>query len=77
MGSRYESWLLCSGKIHMNTNHDVLEFFVGKKTETNSWQGDRTKKVGVVDSEYIVHTGLPTLGGSDEKMVSYWNIETN
>ncbi|KAH7683132.1 hypothetical protein IHE45_05G162300 [Dioscorea alata] len=27
-------------------------------------QGDRTKKVGVVDSEYIVHRGIPTLGGS-------------
>ncbi|KAK4749986.1 hypothetical protein SAY87_027435 [Trapa incisa] len=25
-------------------------------------QGDRTRKVGVVDSEYIVHLGLPTLG---------------
>lgn len=25
-------------------------------------QGDRTKNVGVVDSEYIVHLGLPTLG---------------
>lgn len=28
-------------------------------------QGDRTKKVGVVDSEYIVHLGLPTLGVLD------------
>ncbi|XP_041012359.1 uncharacterized protein LOC121255879 isoform X2 [Juglans microcarpa x Juglans regia] len=28
-------------------------------------QGDRTKNVGVVDSEYIVHLGLPTLGGSN------------
>lgn len=27
-------------------------------------QGDRTKKVGVVDSEFIVHQGIPTLGGS-------------
>ncbi|KAM7474528.1 hypothetical protein LguiB_021771 [Lonicera macranthoides] len=27
-------------------------------------QGDRTKNVGVVDSEYIVHLGLPTLGAS-------------
>ena len=27
------------------------------------YQGDRTRKVGVVDSEYIVHMGLPTLGG--------------
>ncbi|CAL9197702.1 unnamed protein product, partial [Musa hybrid cultivar] len=27
-------------------------------------QGDRTEKVGVVDSEYIVHKGLPTLGGT-------------
>ncbi|KOM54099.1 hypothetical protein LR48_Vigan09g275800 [Vigna angularis] len=26
-------------------------------------QGDRMKNVGVVDSEYIVHLGLPTLGG--------------
>ncbi|XP_057977911.1 uncharacterized protein LOC131164617 isoform X2 [Malania oleifera] len=29
-------------------------------------QGDRTKTVGVVDSEYIVHLGLPTLGALDE-----------
>ncbi|PON75145.1 hypothetical protein PanWU01x14_044970 [Parasponia andersonii] len=28
-------------------------------------QGDRTKNVGVVDSEYIIHYGLPTLGGSE------------
>ncbi|CAL5382127.1 unnamed protein product [Camellia sinensis] len=27
--------------------------------------GDRTKNVGVVDSEYIVHLGLPTLGVLD------------
>ncbi|CAN1346072.1 hypothetical protein LINPERPRIM_LOCUS40624 [Linum perenne] len=27
-------------------------------------QGDRTKNIGIVDSEYIVHEGLPTLGGS-------------
>ncbi|XXG42535.1 hypothetical protein AAC387_Pa01g2793 [Persea americana] len=27
-------------------------------------QGDRTKNVGVVDTEYIVHHGLTTLGGS-------------
>ncbi|KAJ6416538.1 hypothetical protein OIU84_002406 [Salix udensis] len=26
-------------------------------------KGDRTKKVGVVDSEYIVHKGIQTLGG--------------
>ncbi|XP_044460682.1 uncharacterized protein LOC123192264 isoform X2 [Mangifera indica] len=29
-------------------------------------QGDRTKNVGVVDSEYIVHMGLPTLGVTTE-----------
>uniref|UniRef100_A0A1D1XP98 Uncharacterized protein n=1 Tax=Anthurium amnicola TaxID=1678845 RepID=A0A1D1XP98_9ARAE len=28
-------------------------------------QGERTKKVGVVDAEYIVHKGIPTLGGLD------------
>ncbi|KAJ4968055.1 hypothetical protein NE237_014756 [Protea cynaroides] len=29
-------------------------------------QGDRTKNIGVVDAEYIIHQGLPTLGGSEE-----------
>ncbi|KAG7543279.1 hypothetical protein ISN45_Aa07g031970 [Arabidopsis thaliana x Arabidopsis arenosa] len=29
-------------------------------------QGDRTKNIGIVDSEYILHMGLPTLGGSAE-----------
>ncbi|KAF3434951.1 hypothetical protein FNV43_RR22038 [Rhamnella rubrinervis] len=27
-------------------------------------QGDRTKNIGIVDSEYVIHYGLPTLGGS-------------
>ncbi|KAK2637761.1 hypothetical protein Ddye_025556 [Dipteronia dyeriana] len=26
-------------------------------------QGDSTKNIGIVDSEYIVHCGLPTLRG--------------
>ncbi|KAF6146684.1 hypothetical protein GIB67_008970 [Kingdonia uniflora] len=30
-------------------------------------QGGRTQNVGVVDSEYIVHQGLPTLGAVNEK----------
>ncbi|CAI9783831.1 unnamed protein product [Fraxinus pennsylvanica] len=30
-------------------------------------QGDRTKKVGVVDSEYIVHQSIQTLGGASAK----------
>ncbi|XP_010905352.1 uncharacterized protein [Elaeis guineensis] len=30
-------------------------------------QGDRTKKVGVIDSEYIVHQGVETLGGSSNE----------
>nr|XP_027186026.1 uncharacterized protein LOC101510509 [Cicer arietinum] len=28
--------------------------------------GDRSKKVGVVDSQYVVHKGIQTLGGSDD-----------
>lgn len=28
------------------------------------FQGDRTKNVGVVDSVYVVHKGIQTLGGS-------------
>ena len=33
-------------------------------------QGDRTKNVGVVDAEYIVHYNRPTLGGVDKTTVS-------
>ena len=33
------------------------------------FQGDRTKNVGVVDSEYVVHLGLPTLGVSNGNKV--------
>ncbi|CDY39713.1 hypothetical protein BRARA_D00749 [Brassica rapa] len=32
-------------------------------------QGDRTKNIGIVDSEYILHLGLPTLGGSAENKI--------
>ncbi|KAL1532866.1 hypothetical protein AAHA92_32826 [Salvia divinorum] len=35
-------------------------------------QGDRTKKIGVVDTEYLVHYGLPTLGDSRQK-TSRWS----
>ena len=34
-------------------------------------QGDRTKNVGVVDAEYIVHYGRPTLGGNEENEVRF------
>ncbi|XP_019066661.1 uncharacterized protein [Solanum lycopersicum] len=30
-------------------------------------QGDRTRNIGVVDAEYIVHYGLPTLGEPEKK----------
>nr|DAD23001.1 TPA_asm: hypothetical protein HUJ06_024464 [Nelumbo nucifera] len=33
-------------------------------------QGDRTKKVGVIDSEFIFHKGIQTLGGSSARKVS-------
>ncbi|RDX84309.1 hypothetical protein CR513_34658, partial [Mucuna pruriens] len=33
-------------------------------------QGDRTKNVGVVDAEYVVHYGHPTLGGLDANEAS-------
>ncbi|XP_074572761.1 uncharacterized protein LOC141829236 [Curcuma longa] len=29
-------------------------------------QGDRTKKIGIIDTEFIVHKGIPTLGGSSK-----------
>ncbi|KAI5679870.1 hypothetical protein M9H77_01097 [Catharanthus roseus] len=36
-------------------------------------QGNRTANIGIVDSEYLVHYGLPTLGGS---AVNKTNLET-
>ncbi|KAF2307387.1 hypothetical protein GH714_026792 [Hevea brasiliensis] len=33
-------------------------------------QGDRMKNIGVVDAEYIVHYGRPTLGGTNENKES-------
>uniref|UniRef100_A0A5B7B5U6 Lysine ketoglutarate reductase trans-splicing related 1 n=1 Tax=Davidia involucrata TaxID=16924 RepID=A0A5B7B5U6_DAVIN len=42
-------------------------------------QGDRTKNIGVVDSEYIVHHGLPTLGEPKNKtnLGAHGNISEN
>lgn len=42
-------------------------------------QGDRTKNVGVVDSEYVVHLGLPTLGASvgNKASSSYYIDKSN
>ncbi|KAH9670805.1 Lysine ketoglutarate reductase trans-splicing-like protein [Citrus sinensis] len=34
-------------------------------------QGDRTKNVGVVDAEYVVHYGRPTLGVPEKKTSSH------
>lgn len=34
------------------------------------FQGDRTQKVGVIDSEYVVHQGIPSLGGLSVRKVS-------
>ncbi|KAL6501310.1 hypothetical protein OROHE_024957 [Orobanche hederae] len=39
-------------------------------------QGDRTMKVGVVDEEYIVHLGLPTLGGFSDNNNRMTNAES-
>ncbi|WOL16142.1 hypothetical protein Cni_G24924 [Canna indica] len=39
--------------------------------------GDPTKKVGVVDKEYIVHKGIPTLGGSTTKKGSNVSSSSN
>ncbi|KAM7530699.1 hypothetical protein LguiB_034109 [Lonicera macranthoides] len=37
-------------------------------------QGDRTKKVGVIDSEYIVHKSIQSLGGQSAKKVQFCNL---
>jgi len=30
------------------------------------FQGEHTQNVGVMDSEFVVHKGIQTLGGSDD-----------
>ena len=40
------------------------------------FQGDRARHVGVVDSEYVVHLGLPTLGVSaGSKVCNYYIMQ--
>ncbi|KAM0945520.1 hypothetical protein DsansV1_C10g0103581 [Dioscorea sansibarensis] len=34
-------------------------------------QGDRTRRVGVIDSEYVVHQGVKTLGGFSEEQNTF------
>ncbi|KAJ3678292.1 hypothetical protein LUZ60_002095 [Juncus effusus] len=36
-------------------------------------QGDRTLNVGVVDSEYVFHKAIPSLGGDDKKVASKYS----
>jgi hypothetical protein len=40
-------------------------------------QGDRTKKVGIIDSEYILHQGIPSLGGIHDQNVSSFGVPDN
>ncbi|XP_047311398.1 uncharacterized protein LOC124914829 isoform X2 [Impatiens glandulifera] len=40
-------------------------------------QGDRTKKVGIVDSEYVIHLGIPTLGGLSSTSKKNTNTNSN
>ena len=48
----------------------MVNLFRGDSDVSTAIQGDRTQKVGVVDSEYIVHLGLPTLGVGNKKQAS-------
>ncbi|CAA7027882.1 unnamed protein product [Microthlaspi erraticum] len=38
-------------------------------------QGDRTQNIGIVDSEYIHHLGLPTLGGSSDNKTDLGQLD--
>ncbi|CAI0375110.1 unnamed protein product [Linum tenue] len=55
-------------KLYPNRLHCLLLFSCCDITPVI--QGDRAKNVGVVDSEYIVHLGLPTLGVFNKTEVS-------
>ncbi|KAG5625749.1 hypothetical protein H5410_010967 [Solanum commersonii] len=65
MGLGYEAWLLCAGKSKQLSSYfpSLLGMII---TRVISSQGDRTKKVGVVDAEYITHLAVPSLGGNSD-----------
>lgn len=53
--------------VRMPQKYIVLQLIVAKCCII---QGDRSKKVGIVDSEYVVHQGIQSLGGPSAKKVS-------
>ncbi|WMV12329.1 hypothetical protein MTR67_005717 [Solanum verrucosum] len=59
----YEAWLLCAGKSKQLSSYfpSLLGMIIACVISS---QGDRTKKVGVVDAEYITHLAVPSLGGN-------------
>ncbi|WMV12326.1 hypothetical protein MTR67_005711 [Solanum verrucosum] len=65
MGLGYEAWLLCTGKSKRLSSYfpSLPDMII---TRVISSQGDRTKKVGVVDAEYITHLAVPSLGGNSD-----------
>lgn len=65
MGLGYEAWLLCAGKSKQLSSYfsSLLGMII---TRVISSQGDRTKKVGVVDAEYITHLAIPSLGANSD-----------
>ncbi|KAG8080081.1 hypothetical protein GUJ93_ZPchr0007g3499 [Zizania palustris] len=52
----------------------IEEIKIAQEKDHLFW-GDRTKNIGVVDSEYLVHRGVQTLGGSSVKLSNGKNID--
>jgi len=55
----------CAQVTPSSSNNSYFLFIVPSTYTLFDVQGDRTKNVGIVDSEYIIHLGLPTLGVLD------------
>uniref|UniRef100_M1CBQ5 Uncharacterized protein n=1 Tax=Solanum tuberosum TaxID=4113 RepID=M1CBQ5_SOLTU len=76
MGIGYEAWLLCAGKSKQLSSYfpSLLDMII---TRVISSQGDRTKKVGVVDAEYITHLAVPSLGGNSDVETVIKELDNN
>lgn len=77
MGNGYKTRVLCSGKFQLSTNKTCFLYLFIISSYYRFWwiyllfiQGDRSKKVGIVDREYVVHQGIQSLGGPSAKKVS-------
>ncbi|KAL2941506.1 Phospholipase D3 [Bienertia sinuspersici] len=65
----------CTGWIEVMAPNDLIHAWGLDMQLGYCAQGDRTKTIGVVDAEYVVHHGLPTLGEPSGKKLRLHTLD--